>query len=297
MKPLILFALLAPASFAITSTLVAHADPATPRTAPPLAAPSMEAKASPNTAHAPNTAAAPKAAAATRKGKGSAQAPMVPAKNDAEAEHDHEGMPEHAHDADESNATPFGLKESNTDYFWRRSDQAFHDGDYDRAVANHKAIVALDPSDTESFGVATWLLWSMGKKDEANAHLQRGLKLNPQSADMWDTAAQQYDLEKRLPEARDAYVNALKFTPAGENTMMLRRRLAHAAEKAGDKTLALQTWRDLVKEFPNDPVNRNNLTREEKAQTVVASIGNFIKPLRLEIGAALAGIRARLGLA
>src|SRR5687768_13429347 len=52
--------------------------------------------------------------------------------------------------------------ESNLDYFWRKSDDAFHAGDYERAVACHRAIVALDPADIESYGVASWLLWSMG---------------------------------------------------------------------------------------------------------------------------------------
>ncbi len=47
---------------------------------------------------------------------------------------------------------------------------------------------------------------------------------------------------------------------------MLRRRLAHAAERVGDLTLSVQTWRDLVRDFPNDVVNKNNLARVEGLQ-------------------------------
>jgi hypothetical protein len=57
----------------------------------------------------------------------------------------------------------------------------------------------------------------------------------------------------------------VKFAPPGENTNMLRRRLAHAAEKAGDMTLSLETWRGLARDFPNDPVIKNNLARVEAA--------------------------------
>ncbi len=45
---------------------------------------------------------------------------------------------------------------------------------------------------------------------------------------------------------------------------MLRRRLAHAAERSGDLETSVRTWRDLVKDYPNEPVNQNNLARVEK---------------------------------
>jgi tetratricopeptide (TPR) repeat protein len=180
----------------------------------------------------------------------------------APAAHDHD-EPGHSHRHDD-NKTVDPTKESNTDYFWRKSDEAFHAGDYPRAIALHRAIVALDPTDTQSFGTAAWLMWSLGNADEANAHLQRGLKLNPENADMWNEAAQQYDLQKKFTQARDAYVNALKFTPTGEDTNMLRRRFAHTAEKAGDLKLSLETWQGLAKDYPDDAVIKNNLARVEK---------------------------------
>ncbi len=177
-------------------------------------------------------------------------------------------------------ATP---KENETtlDYFWRKSDEAFHAGDYERAVGLHKAIVALDPTDTESFSVAAWLLWSLEKKDEALAHIERGLKANPTSWEMWDAAGQHYDLQKRATpalsaQAKDAFVNAVKFMPKDADkgeAQMLRRRLAHAAEKAGDTDLSLATWRDLVRDYPDDVVNKNNQERVEKlAGTRTASL-------------------------
>lgn len=154
--------------------------------------------------------------------------------------------------------------ETNTTYFWRKSDEAFHDGDYERAVNLHRAIVALDPGDVESFSVASWLLWSMDKPQDATNFIARGLTANPESWEMWNAAAQHYDLRKMKPEAKAAYVRALSLIPKDEDSQMLRRRLAHAAERDGDVTLSLQTWRDLARDFPNEPVNHNNLARVEK---------------------------------
>jgi tetratricopeptide (TPR) repeat protein len=158
------------------------------------------------------------------------------------------------------------------DYFWRQSDEAFHAGDYPRAIELHRAIVAYDPGDVESYSVAAWLLWSLGKKAEALAHIERGLNANPNNWLMWDAAGQHYDLQKRespelAPAAKNAYVRAVQLLPrsADKNeAQMLRRRLAHAAEKASDIRLSLQTWRDLSRDFPDDAVNKNNLARVEK---------------------------------
>ncbi len=161
--------------------------------------------------------------------------------------------------------------ETQVDKFWRMSDEAFHDGDYARAISFHKAIVLLDPHDTESFGNAAWLMWSLGQKDEALAHIARGLKANPTSSEMWEVAGQQYDLQKKetpalAVQSKEAFMNAVKFLPADtikEDGQMLRRSLAHAAEKAGDLPLSIATWRKLVADFPDDVVNKNNLARVE----------------------------------
>lgn len=165
--------------------------------------------------------------------------------------------------------TPAQIKEAKVDALWRRSDVAFHDGDYKRAIALHKQIVTLDPTDVESYGVAAWLMWSLSQnggadahlKGEAVAHLQRGIKANPKNWEMWNELAQHYDLQRSSGLALAAYQRALGLVPGNINSMMLRRRLAHAAQKAGDLQTSLATWRGLVRDFPNDPINKNNLAR------------------------------------
>lgn len=166
--------------------------------------------------------------------------------------------------------TPAKSEESNSDYFWRKSDEAFHAGDYERAVGCHRAIVALDPTDVESYSVASWLLWSMGKGAEAVGFIERGLKANPKSPEMWDAAGQHFDLQKRFADSQNAYAKAVELS-GKDAPQMLRRRYAHAAQHAGDLNTSIAVWRALVTDFPNEAVNKSNLARVEKAQKEAAA--------------------------
>jgi tetratricopeptide (TPR) repeat protein len=153
--------------------------------------------------------------------------------------------------------------ESNVDYFWRKSDVAFHAGDYERAVGLHKAIVILDPTEIESYSVGSWLLWSLGKADESNAFIQRGIENNPSNTEMWDAAGQHFDLQKRYLDSKVSYKKAVEL--AGKDAdQLLRRRLAHASEKSGDLSGSIAVWQGLVTDFPNEAVNKNNLARVQE---------------------------------
>ena len=168
------------------------------------------------------------------------------------------------HDHGETAGGPKINQGSLTDYLWRRSDVAFHEGDFPRAVELHRAIVAVDPGDTESYGVGAWLLWSLDKRADADAFIAQGLKNNPDDSEMWNVAAQQYGLEKSYVQERDAYAKAVDL--AGKDAdQMLRRRYAHASEHAGDLNGSAQIWRALVADFPAEVVNKNNLARVEAA--------------------------------
>jgi tetratricopeptide (TPR) repeat protein len=161
--------------------------------------------------------------------------------------------------------TPAQLREEKLDALWKQSDKAFHAGNYPRAVNFHRQIVAIDPTDVESYSNAAWLLWSMGKGNDALAFLQKGIKANPKKAEMWEALGNHYgSFLKRPHEAQVAYTRAVQYSPRGANIQLLRRRLAHAAEGAGDLQTSIATWRALVRDYPNIPVNRNNLARVEK---------------------------------
>ena len=202
----------------------------------------------------------------------------------------------HEMDDDHDHGAPKVNEGSLTDYLWRRSDAAFHAGDYPRAVSLHRAIVQVDPSDVESYSVGAWLLWSMEKGDEANAFIAQGLQANPDDAEMWSAAGDQYDLEKRFADSKDAYAKAV--TLAGPNAdQMLRRRYAHASEHAGDLGTSAQVWRALVKDFPAEAVNKNNLARVEeqlKAQKTTALTAVGAVGVLALLGVPIAGRQRRV---
>ena len=174
---------------------------------------------------------------------------------------------------------------SATGYFWTKSDEAFHAGDYERVLRLHKAIIAVDPQDTQSYGVYAWIAWSMGNNKEAVDHIERGIKANPNNWEMWDVAAEQYQFMKMWPQAQTAFARTIQLAPKEENMQMTRRQLAHAAQNAGDLQTSAETWRALVKDYPNDAVNKNNLERVEKlitdkaknsTQTSQQSVGRYM---------------------
>ena len=176
----------------------------------------------------------------------------------------HTHAPGQAHNhADE--ARPFGAGEDNYNFFLRKSDEAFHEGDYPRAIACHRAIIALEPDSVDSYGVAAWLLWSSEKGDEAIALIERGIAANPTNWEMMDEAAQHFDLRKMNGRSAALYKRALELLPKDEPSQMLRRRYAHAAEKSGDLQTSVAVWRALASEFPDEGVNKNNLTRVEQS--------------------------------
>ena len=166
-------------------------------------------------------------------------------------------------------------KQAEIDLFWKMSDKAFHDGDYPLAISYHKAIVILDPHDVESYSNAAWLMWSLGNGDEAQQHINRGLKANPKNWEMWDAAGQQDDLQKYFSKAEFAFSQAVKLIPAKEDSQLLRRRWAHAAEHAGNTKTAIQIWQKLVKDYPNDAVNQNNLNRILNPKPAAPAKSNF----------------------
>jgi tetratricopeptide (TPR) repeat protein len=172
----------------------------------------------------------------------------------------------HKHNHQNEDA-PLGGTMSNSDYFLMKSDEAFHAGDYDRAILLHRARVAIDPEAVDSFGAAAWLLWSMGKGGEAIEFIERGLKTNPDNWEMWNEAGQHFDMQKVSKRSQASYQRALELLPEGEPSQMLRRRLAHAAEKAGDLPTSLKIWQGLAKDYPDQVVNQNNLRRVEKLST------------------------------
>ena len=127
-----------------------------------------------------------------------------------------------------------------TQQLWDLSDKYFHDGQYAEAVRLHQRICRLDPSDVESYGVAAWLLWSLGDEPAARRMLVAGVKANP---DTWDSHWELgfHDMERNGDIARA--IPSLELAVAQEGWPPYAiRTLAHAYEFAEQPTRAAAVW-------------------------------------------------------
>jgi Flp pilus assembly protein TadD len=166
-------------------------------------------------------------------------------------------------------ATKKSPKEQQLDKLREESDAAYHKGDYAGAVNKFKAIVALDPTDYDAFGTGAWLLWSLGRGDEATAFMRRGLAADPKNWEMWEEAGNHFMLRKILPDAQRCFERAVQLAPKKVETRILRHRWALAAEKNGDLTTARRVWQSVVRAYPTDAVAIRKLKQVEAKMTGV----------------------------
>lgn len=138
---------------------------------------------------------------------------------------------------------------------WIEADEAFHSGDYPRAIVKFRAITVIAPTDVEAYGVGAWLMWSVGNGDEATAFMRRAVANDAQNWEMWAEAGDHFTVRKILPlETQQFYARALALAPKDADTRLTRHRLAFAAETNGDFATAQRVWNEVAQEFSNDNV-------------------------------------------
>lgn len=142
----------------------------------------------------------------------------------------------------------------------RESDKHFHEGDYLAAIRCHRQIIELDPTYTEAYTNAAWLLWSMGRDGAAFALLERGRKRNPQEYEFsFDRGFYHYQA-KRYGLAAAEFARAA----ACECPDYVYRMLAHALERKGDLTGARAVWQKLHRQDPKNALVTHHLDRLNK---------------------------------
>jgi tetratricopeptide (TPR) repeat protein len=150
------------------------------------------------------------------------------------------------------------------DHWFELADEAFGNGDYESAIVYHRGVVALDPTYDDSYQLAAWLLWSLGRANEGHEMLDRGIAANPNSAYLWNEVGKQYELESIYEKAAPAFKRSLELDPLlnvpKERTSLLKR-YANALEKLGDASGALGVWEILLRENPGVGVIINNYNR------------------------------------
>lgn len=142
---------------------------------------------------------------------------------------------------------------------WKLADHEFHIGHYEQAIAYDKRIIKLDPTETEAYSCAAWLLESLGREKEAMDMLLAAAAANPKVCGPHFDLGFWYHKRKDYTTARRHFEEAAKWAT---DTMALRM-LAHTCEKMGDLAGSVEAWKKLLTSSPDDEVARKNMKRVE----------------------------------
>ncbi len=151
----------------------------------------------------------------------------------------------------------FGLSNyliGETDWWW-------HAGHYEQVIRAKETVVWLDPSWLDGLTNSAYLYWSLGRDVEALATYRRAVAMHPES---WDAHFElgffYFNAQKRFADAVTHFAEARELGCPPTRARMH----AHALEKSGQEEKALEVWRELVANTPDDAVARQNLRRLEE---------------------------------
>ncbi len=122
---------------------------------------------------------------------------------------------------------------------WDQADEHFHLGEYNHTIGLNRIVVQGDPHNLEAYANSSWLLWSDGKNEDAEAFLQEGIAANPDTYYMYDEMGIYWLFERRdVKAALPYYEKAVKFDcPA-----LTWNSLANCYEKTEQWQKAVTAW-------------------------------------------------------
>ena len=140
-----------------------------------------------------------------------------------------------------------------TDWWW-------HAGHYEQVLRGQETIVWLDPTWLDGLTNAGYLYWSLERDGEALATYRRAVAMHP---DRWESHFElgffYFNAQRRFAEAVPEFARAREL---GCPPVQARMH-AHALEDAGRNAEALEVWRELLANTPDDGVVRGNVQRLE----------------------------------
>lgn len=145
-----------------------------------------------------------------------------------------------------------------TELLNEESDNFFHQGNYDRAIAALQMVTDLDPTDVQAYGDAAWLMDSRGRKADAIAMLSKGISANPDTYEIFADLGHLYYDDKNYSQAALYFAQAAARPDCPE---ILWHMLAHSYERSGDLKKSIETWQHALTLEPGDAVVTSNLKR------------------------------------
>ena len=147
---------------------------------------------------------------------------------------------------------------------WDQTDHHFHEGEYNHAINICRIVVQGDPHNVEGFANAAWLLWSVGRNEEAAALLTDGIAANPTTYYMYDEMGRYWLTDRKDPKTALPYFEKAVTFDAPWTTW---NGLAICYEKLDKWDKAVTAWEKATL-FPQDLVANRRLkqARDRLAQ-------------------------------
>lgn len=140
----------------------------------------------------------------------------------------------------------------------------FHHGEYSHAININRVVAQGDPHNTDAYGDAGWLLWSLGRLDEAEEFLKEGLAANPNTYDMYEEMGTYWWMYRKNPANAIPFLEKAVQFDCRFNTW---NSLATCYEKTNQWDKAVTAW-EKASVFPANAAASHRLkqAREHVAQ-------------------------------
>lgn len=143
------------------------------------------------------------------------------------------------------------------DYLWERSDDCWHEGEYEYCIKINRLIVILDPSFVEAYLTAAWLADSLGRENEAKGWLEEAVEKAPGWESFSDLGLF-YLNRKDYAKAEENYKKACReYSPPA----YVWRMYAHSLRHQGKLTEAIEVLEETAKKFPDDLITKHLLEK------------------------------------
>lgn len=148
-------------------------------------------------------------------------------------------------------------REQFVDYLWERSDDCWHEGEYDYCIKINRLIVILDPSFVEAYLTSAWLADSMGREKEAEGWLKEAVEKAP-GWESYSDIGLFYLNRKDYKKAEEFYSKAVKEEDAPPYVW---RMFAHSLRHQGKMKEAIEILEEELKKYPDDLIAKQLLER------------------------------------
>ena len=150
-------------------------------------------------------------------------------------------------------------------------DEYFHTGEWEKAVVVNERLISLRPHDIDPYSNAAWLLWSTDQVERAMALYQRMLAANPDNPEGYYIIGHYFFFTRRDYAAALPYLeNSIKHGATPPQNHLY----GHCLAKLDRTADALAFWRQLLADYPDNGVAKNEIEKLTKGTPDPAAPGD-----------------------